>query len=119
MTVADVVPVQELHPARGLAVGGLIGLAVFGPVLLLFLVPYLRGVAAGLRTGNWWTPFERRTDGRYSSLAKARQFSLFRAPEPHRRATRGLVARWVFWTVVVVTLGYLPGQFLVMVLGVF
>ncbi|MBT9254249.1 hypothetical protein KMZ32_00900 [Phycicoccus sp. MAQZ13P-2] len=109
---------QELHPERGVAVAGAIGLAVFGPVLLLFLVPFVRGVVQGLRSGDWWSPFVQREDGRWGVLAASRYFALFRAPEPARRTRGGLVARWAFWVVVVVALSYLPAQFAAMALAI-
>lgn len=111
--------VQELHPERGVALAGAIGLVLFGGILLLFLVPYVRGVLAGLRTGDWWTPFERRTDGRWGVLAASRFFAVFRAPEADRRTTRGLVTRWAVWTVIVLGLAYYPATLVVLVVGAF
>ena len=111
--------VQELHPERGVALAGAIGLVVFGGILLLFLVPFVRGVLAGLRTGNWWVPFTRRDDGRWGPMAASRFFAVFRAPEPDRRSSGGLVARWVVWTLVVAALAYVPVLLVVMVLGAF
>ncbi|MGG5258427.1 hypothetical protein [Phycicoccus avicenniae] len=110
---------QELHPERGVALAGLIGLALFGGILLLFLVPYVRGVLAGLRTGDWWTPFDRRPDGRWGVLADSRFFALFRAPDAEGRTTGGLVTRWVVWTVVVLGLAYYPATLVALVVGAF
>lgn len=101
-------PFQQLDPDRGVALVSAIALLIFGAVLLLFLVPYVRGVAAGLRSGDWWTPFARREDGRYGVLANSRFFAGFRSPDPEARTTGGLVTRWVVWTVVVVGLAYYP-----------
>ncbi|HMM94602.1 hypothetical protein [Phycicoccus sp.] len=111
--------VQELHPERGVALAGGIALVLFGGILLLFLVPYLRGVAAGLRTGDWWTPFERRPDGRWGVLAASRFFAVFRAPEPDRRGTGGLVARWTVWTLVVLGLAVYPVDLVVTIVSAF
>ncbi|WP_392542703.1 hypothetical protein [Oryzobacter telluris] len=109
-------PLEELTPGRGIVLVSAIALLLFGGVLLLFLVPYVRGVAAGLRTGDWWTPFARREDGRWGVLANSRFFATFRAPDPEARTTGGLVARWVVWTVVVLGLAYYPAYLVVTIL---
>lgn len=112
-------PVQGLQPERGVALAGAIGLVVFGGILLLFLVPYVRGVVAGLRSGDWWTPFDRTPNGRWGVLAASRFFAVFRAPEPARRSTGGLVTRWVVWTVVVLGLAYYPATLVALVIEAF
>jgi hypothetical protein len=102
------VPLQELTPERGIVLVSAIALALFGGVLLLFLVPYVRGLVAGVQSGDWWTPFARRQDGRYGVLANSRFLASFRAPDPEARTRGGLMARWVVWTVVVVGLAAYP-----------
>ncbi|WP_377641366.1 hypothetical protein [Oryzobacter terrae] len=101
-------PLQELTPERGIVVISSISLLVFGGVLLLFLVPYLRGVVVGLRTGDWWSPFARRADGRYGLLANSRFFASFRSPDVEDRTTVGLRVRWLLWTVVLLGLTIYP-----------
>jgi len=103
----------ELHPDRAVALAYGLALLLFGGVWLTFSVPFFRGIAAGLRTGNWWRLFEPDERGRHGYLARARQFASFRAPEPARRTRAGLVTRWVIWTYVVAGIGYLPATFVV------
>ena len=100
--------ITELHPERGLALASGIALLIFGGVWLLVAIPVLRGVATGLRTGDWWSPFVVNERGGYGLLANSRFHALHRAPEVAHRTTRGLAARWLFWAVVLVGLGYYP-----------
>ncbi len=100
--------IAELHPDRAVALASGLALLLFGGVWLLFSIPFARGVAVGLRTGDWWRPFEPDARGRYGPLARARQFASFRAPQPHRRTSAGLVTRWVIWTYVTAGLGWYP-----------
>ncbi len=109
-------PLQELTPGRGIVLVSAIALLLFGGVLLLFLVPYVRGLAAGLRSGDWWSPFARRDDGRYGVLASSRFFASFRAPDPQARTRGALVTRWVVWTVVVLGLAAYPAWLVVTIL---
>ncbi|MBM6405420.1 hypothetical protein JQN72_14335 [Phycicoccus sp. CSK15P-2] len=111
--------VQELHPERGVALAGAIGLLLFGGILLVFLIPFVRGVVVGLRTGDWWSPFAGRASGNYGPMAASRFFAVFRAPEPKRRTTAGLVTRWVVWTVVVAGLAYYPVYLAVLIARAF
>ncbi len=99
------------QPVAGILVPAALGVALFGGIWLLFAVPYLRGLVAGLRTRDWWTPFTRRADGRYGVLARSRFFASFRAPE--RRTPGGLAVRWGAWTLVVVGLAAYPVQIVV------
>lgn len=103
-------PVPELHPERGVMLAVGLALVVFGGVLLAFLVPLIRGVREGMRTGDWWTPFAPRRGGGYGVLAASRFFARFRAPEPERRTIGGLIARWTVWTVVVAGLAVYPAH---------
>jgi hypothetical protein len=97
------------QPLAGALAPGVVGLVFFGGIWALFLVPYLRGIAAGRRSGDWWTPFARRADGSYGILAASRWFASFRAPDdPAERTRRGLRVRWSVWTYVVLGLAVLP-----------
>lgn len=98
---------EQLNPDGPVILSSSIALLIFGGVWLLFAVPVARGLISGLR-GNWWGPFERNARGRYGVLAASRFFASFRAPEQGRRTQGGLVARWVFWIVVLIGLGWYP-----------
>lgn len=104
---------NELNPDGPVILASSIALVLFGGVWLLFAVPFVRGLVAGLRAGNWWLPFEQDARGRYGVLAASRFFASFRAPEPGRRAQAGLLTRWALWTFVVVGLGFYSLRFAV------
>lgn len=99
---------KELNPDRGVALVSAIALLLFGGIWLLLAVPVARGLLVGLRTGDWWEPFERNHRGGYGLLASSRFFASFRAPEPSRRTRSGLVTRWAVWGVVILGLAWYP-----------
>ena len=86
----------------------LVALALFGTVWAVFAVPYAYHVVRAVRAGNAWLPFERKPSGGYTFMAQNRWFASFRAPEPHKRTTTGLVVRYGIWLWVVAALSYLP-----------
>ncbi len=98
----------ELNPDGPVILSSSIALLLFGGVWLLFAVPYVRGLIVGLRSGNWWSPFEKGPRGTHGLLARSRFFASFRAPEPTRRTSAGLRGRWAFWAVVLLGLGWYP-----------
>lgn len=96
------------NPNGGLLFVSCLALVLFGGVLLLFAVPFVRALLEVRRTGSWWSPFERRPDGRWGGLANTRSLASFRAPDPAGRTPAGLRLRWAAWTVVVLGLCVYP-----------
>lgn len=86
---------------------------VDNPVALLALalvtifigLPLIRGIAEAVSSGDAWTPYEAREDGRDGVLAPGRYFSALRAPRGGTRSSLGLFARWAFWVGIAVVLG--------------
>ena len=98
----------ELNPDGPVVLASSLALLLFGGVWLLFAVPLARGLVVGLRSGNWWAPFEKQARGSHGLLARSRFFASFRAPEAHRRTRAGLRTRWAFWALVLLGLGWYP-----------
>lgn len=80
------------------------GLVLFGLVWAWFAVPFAFHVVRAVMARDPWLPFDRKPDGEYTFLARTRWFSAFRAPEPARRTSAGLVIRYVIWVAVIVML---------------
>lgn len=94
-----------------------VALALFGTVWAVFALPFAYHAVRAVRAGNAWLPFERKPGGGYTFMAQNRWFAAFRAPQPDRRTTTGLVVRYVIWLWVVAALAYLPATYLVELLS--
>ena len=89
-----------------------VALALFGTVWALFALPFAYHVVRAVLARNAWLPFERKPSGGYTFMAQNRWFAAFRAPEPERRTTMGLVVRYGVWLWVIAMLSYLPVKYL-------
>lgn len=85
-------------------------LALFGTVWALFAVPFAYHAVRAARAGNAWLPFERKPNGGYTFMAHHRWFAAFRAPQPEKRTTTGLVVRYGIWLWVIAALTNLPAK---------
>lgn len=75
-----------------------------GLVLVLVVVPLVRGTAQVWSERDAWAPFVTRANGRDGHLAPGRYFSALRAPREAARTTTGLVGRWAFWVAITLVL---------------
>lgn len=75
-----------------------------GLVLAFLVVPLVRGALQAVSERDAWAPFATRADGRGAHLAPGRYFSALRAPRPEGRTTTGLLARWLGWVAITLTL---------------